>query len=167
MSDDPPVGRRPGSVLATAGVGCAAATVVLAGPVATVPLLATAAGAVGVTVGLSLSARRAVGVGALALLGGVLAAGVSGLATIRLLAATTTGSLVGPFALGSLDARTELRDGAAPRTEPLQVCSAVAAAAVVAAATYAFSAVVTVSASTLGVTLLLVAVVAFGVALRE
>lgn len=159
--------HRPGSVLGGAALGFALATVGIVGGRSSLALLATAVGVVGLTLGLSLEKRRFAGLGVLALLGGVLAAGAVGTVSGRLLPATATGLLSWEFAVGSLDRRAELRGGTVEESEARHVLSATAVGALGTALVYVLSRSVGVGVSVLGVTLLLIAAVALGLALRE
>lgn len=158
---------RPGSVLGAAALGSAVVAAALAGSGSTLALAATGVGVVGLTTGLSMSDRRVAGLGTVALLGGVLAAGSAGVGPGRLLPATATALLSGEFALGSFDLRAELPGGTTERRERRHVLVAGSAGALVSGATYALWTGLRVGVSVPGVTLLLVAAVALGSALRD
>jgi hypothetical protein len=158
---------RPGNVLAAASLGYAVVATGLAGPSSALALVATGVGVLGLTVGLSTDDRRVAGLGTLALLGGVLAAGAGGVSAQRLLPATAAGLLASEFGLGSFDLRTELRGGTVERSELRHVVAASLAGALVTGVVYAVSEGLRVGTSVPALTLLLVAAVALGLALRD
>jgi hypothetical protein len=159
--------HRPGTVLTVAALAAATALAALAGPGSVAALAATAIGVVGLAVGLTRGDRRIAALGALALLAGVLAAGVAGSPPLLLLPATAVALLAWAFATGAFAAREELRGGTVERSEVLHVATATGTGALATGAAYGLYRTVTVGASVLGVTLLLVAAVTLGLALRD
>jgi hypothetical protein len=159
--------HQAGSVLGAAALGAAVLTVVLVGPVSVVSLLATAVGALGVTLGLVRADRRFAGVGVVALLCGVVAAGWVGTAPERLLPATALTLLCWEFGSSSFDRRAELRGGYVSGSELLHVAAATGVGVLGTGIAYGGSRLLEVGVSTVGVILLLVAAVALGMALRD
>lgn len=159
--------HRPGTVLSAATLLFGAAAAGLASPNSTPALVASVVGVGGLVVGLSRPDRRVAAFGSLSVLAGVLAAGLAGAGPISLLPAITAAVLAWEFRIGAFAASEELRDGTVERAELLHVATATGVGSLVTGAIYGIYRTFTVGVSVLGVALLLIAVVALGLALRE
>lgn len=159
--------HRPGSVLGAAALLAAVVAVGVAGP-ASLPSLA--AGVLGVgtfVVGVTKRARSIAALGAFGVLACVLVAGAAGLSLERLLPSTAAAVLAWEFGASAFAITTELGDGTVERAELLHVGAATGAAVVATGLAYAAYRSVDVGISVTGVTLLLIAAVALGLALRQ
>ncbi|MEF8884679.1 MAG: hypothetical protein V5A44_06110, partial [Haloarculaceae archaeon] len=163
------VGRRhqPGAVLAGAALALATVTTLVAGPGSPPALVAGGAGVLTLAVGVTAENRRVAALGALALLAAVLAAGATGSPPERLLPSTAAALLAGEFVAGAFDAREELRGGTVERAEALVVAVGTGVGALTTGAVYALYRILEFGVSPPGVALVLVAVVALGLVLRE
>lgn len=159
--------HRPGAVLAGAALAFATVTALVAGPGSSPALVAGGVGVLALAVGVTADDRRVAALGSFALLAAVLAAGATGSPPERLLPSTAAALLAGEFSAGAFDARAELRGGTVERAEVVVVAVGTAVGALTTGAAYALYRVLEFGVSSLGVALVLVAVVALGLALRE
>lgn len=167
VSDDGRFVHQPGTVLTVAALAFATATVGIAGPSSTPALAAGAVGVLGMAIGLTKRERRVAALSAVVLLASVLAAGAFSAPPERVLPATATALLSWQFGVGAFAMADELRGGTAEHAEALHVATATGVGILATGVAYELYRVLEFGISPLGVMLLLVAVVALGVALRE
>lgn len=159
--------HQPGIVLTIAALVFATVTVGLAGWRSTPALAAGAVGILGLTIGLTRRNRRFTAISAVGLLASVLVAGATGAPPRHVLPAAATALLAGEFGREVFAMTDELPGGTVERAEGLHVATATGAGAVVTGITYALYQTLEFGISPIGVVLVLIAVVALGVALKE
>lgn len=159
--------HRPGAVFAGAALAFATVTTLVAGPGSPPALVAGGVGVLALAVGVTAEDRRVATLGTFALLAAVLAAGATGSAPERLLPSTAAALLAGEFSADAFDVRAELRDGTVERAEAVVVAVGTAVGALATGVTYSLYRVLEFGVSPLGVALVVVAVVALGLALRR
>lgn len=161
------VTHRPGRLLEAGALGAAVVSAAIAAPASPLSLLAGVVGVVAVVVGVTSRVRRIATLGVYGVLGCVLTAGAAGLPVHRLLVAMAGTVLAWEFSTSGFAMAEELDGGTVERTEALHVVAATVAAAFATGLAYAAYRTLTVGVSTTAATLLLVAVVSLGLALRE
>lgn len=159
--------HRPGAVLKASALVLSIGATVLSGFASTIALAIGVCGVAGLVVGLTGRRRAIAGLGALAVFGGVLVAGIAGLPARWLLPSVAAVVLAWVFGIGAFSIESELGGGAVERSELLHVATATSAGTVTVVVAYVGFQTLEFGESVVGVILLVVAVAALGIALRD
>lgn len=159
--------HQPGRVLAVASLVAATVTVGLVGPASGLALVTGGVGVLALAIGITREDRRIAALSPVAFLGSVLAAGAAGGPSERVLPATAAAILAWEFGIGSLAAAAELRSGTTERAELRHVGIATGVGALGTGTVYGLERAIAVGVSPVAIVLLLVAVVALALAIRD
>lgn len=159
--------HRPGTVFSAAALVFAGIAAVMASLSSILSLGISVIGIGGLIIGLTVDDQRVAIFGSFSLLAGVLAAGVMGARPETLLPSITAALLAWEFRVGAFSVSGELSGGTVERLELLHVVTATTVSALITGVVYALYRTLTVGVSVLSVILLVIAVLALGLALRD